>query len=227
MSYINTIEVRCKFCNNISKYDIIVSVNILEEPEMDDIIVDGRFNIVQCKNCKSFLYVEVPFFYIDPIEKLVIFVYPEEYYKEKEKYIEEAKTNFELALSTIENINGTEEKYSLRVLFGIEKLVEFIQWKELENEEMTILEGFIEQLGLKFVEFPPSIAREKNIIRKLPVKKDVVDVELKDIIEGLEIVINRFENIKVYKDLLNSLTSNTEYSEIVKKNVLSLLKHKK
>lgn len=233
MSYIDKKEIECT-CGNVFITEAILSVNISDEPEMRDIVADGRFNIVQCPKCKNMLYVEVPFFYIDPKQNMVIYVLPKYCEQEKEKYIQEANTNFELALHTVEDIENDErKKYFLETFFGIEKLVDFIHREDIENEEIDLVSGLAEEFGFKMLELPSDISRRKNIIKKLPIKKynynellNNDDVIINDIIECLNLITQRIPGLKIYKELLNDLNSKDSSFQKIKKDVLSLVKNR-
>jgi hypothetical protein len=218
MSFIDKKAVKC-LCGEIFNTEIILSVNLDQTPQLRDIILDGRFNVVECPKCKKLLYVEVPFFYLDSQERMVIYVYPKSYEEEKEKYVKEAEINFTLSMQTIENIGDEQKDYFLQVLFGIEELVKFLLYQEKENDEKEFLEQVYKSLNLKIINFPLNRSRQKNVISKLPYVTKSNKISLDDITEGLVLLLKNYPQLEVYTDFLNAI----KFDPKIKENVINLL----
>ncbi|MFQ3675088.1 MAG: CpXC domain-containing protein [Endomicrobiia bacterium] len=214
MSFIDKKEIKC-LCGKVFNTKVVLSVNLAQTPELKEVILEGRFNIVECPFCKKLLYVEIPFFYLDPEENMVIYVFPKSYENEKEKYLREAETNFSLSLRTIENIEEKKGNYFLQVFFGIEELVEFLIFQEKENDEKEFLCKIVDTINLKMIDFPPQKSRPKNIISKLPYIDKGTKVCLDNVIEGLSLLLNKYPQLEIYNKLLNDIKFNNSVREII------------
>ena len=218
MSFVDKKEVKC-LCGEIFSAKVFLSVNLVHTPELKDVILEGRFNVVKCPKCKNFIYVEVPFFYLDAQESMVVYVYPKNYEEEKEKYLKEADANFALSMRMVEDTENKHDKYFLQVFFGIEELVKFLTFQEKENDEKDFLDKIVGGLNLKTINFSSKESRQKNIISKLPYVDKGGRVSLENIIEGLSLVLKNYPQLEIYKRLLNDI----KFNNIIRENLLKLL----
>ncbi len=212
MSFVDKKEIRC-VCGKIFSSRIVITVNVGQDEFYKEVILNGQFNIVQCPECKKMLYVEVPFFYLEPAESIVIYVFPKSYEQEKEKYISQANDNFKLAISSIEEIENKPQEYFLKVMFGIEELVDFLLLQKEEREEMDLLLQIAKDMELKIIELPAGKAKQKSFISKLPsVNKPIFD----DVLIGLERVVKKYSQLKIYKSLLDKINSDKIFKQELK-----------
>lgn len=219
MSYSEKREVQC-VCGNVFETELVLVVNVERQPEIKDFILDGRFNVVKCPECGKYLYIEVPFFYLDLRESIVVYVYPESYKEEEEKFVQEAVRNFNKVISDLEEIEKEHKEYFMEVLFGIENLIGFLQLQQEEEEEKILLEEVGKSLGLNVIEIPLSKARKNNVISKLPYVGSVINVE--NIMEGLKILISNYKQLKVYRCLLKEIEIDSKVKEKVENLIKSI-----
>lgn len=221
MSFLDTKEVRC-VCGKVFNAKIFLSANVTTNPELRDIILEGRFNVVECPKCKKFLYVEIPFFYLDAEESIVIYVYPKNYEVQKERYLKESQLNFDISLRMIENVSNDDKDYFLQVFFGIEHLVEFLVFQQKENDEKEFLNQVADSMNLKIIDFSKSYARRKNIISKLPYLQRGDKVGIDDIIDGLDLLLKKYPQLSIYRKFLDE----TKFNDGIRKEIISLLEKK-
>ena len=73
----NTFKLRCENCGEEMNVPMTEYVDVSEDPGYKAAILDGSFFMVKCPRCGDETLVEYPVMYMDPSEKLTIYLAPD------------------------------------------------------------------------------------------------------------------------------------------------------
>jgi hypothetical protein len=193
-------KIKCpaKGCGEIFEAEIWYSVNVKTEPVLKEILRAGELNIVRCPGCGTMSYAEQFVLYLDPDWELLAFVYPKEY--EKERAIWEKKMNEEYERSQDEAPEGEKLSYPPMIFFGMDELLNLVEFEELQRDELEVLESIHKNLGLGLVRLKHSYARGKKLPPVLPVTMSGGEKPLNErIIAGLKKLLDFMPDMEIYR----------------------------
>jgi len=77
MSISKTINISCPTCGTQQDVQLYDAINVETEPQMKDALMHNRLNRVECADCDASFRVDMPLFYNDPENKILIHWVPE------------------------------------------------------------------------------------------------------------------------------------------------------
>ena len=217
MSYMDKKEVKCPMCEHVFETSIFISVNVQDNPLLKEMILNGELNVIMCPECKNIFYFEEFLLYLDPAEELLVFVYPQMCEIEKERYIEIANQEFEMAQSLSEE--DERIKYKPKVVFGLDRLVELINKENVMREEEEVVENICQNLNLEYIKVSPYIARENNIPRLIPMEKKVTTDIISKITKAIERLLEYTPTLEEYKNFFENMKE-----EVFREKIVYILK---
>lgn len=213
MSILSNCEITCS-CKETFEAELWKAVNVFDDPDLKELILSGRFNTVQCPKCKKIFYQEHFFIYQDLKNEFIAYVYPKDNQNRATDFRKKMLTEFKEASKGIE---GFDEIDFLPVMyFGIEDLIETIKNEEYIKDEIDVLSFVAKKIELDLIHIKPSVARNLCVVHTIPkTKKTTGDIK-KDIVSGLEILLEYNPNLSEYEKLLARIkNSNTCLDEIL------------
>ena len=134
MSMGEEMDVRCA-CGHLFKAFIWQTVNVTLKPELRTQILAGEMNMVKCPSCGESFHVEVPFLYHDMKRREWIWVYPLAYQKDGPSVQGKVQDMWHKIRETMppEYRERYESEYEIKVLFGMDALVYYIQSRDDDN----------------------------------------------------------------------------------------------
>jgi hypothetical protein len=115
-------DLRCRDCQIIHYVPICIFLNAEESPALVQRITKGHFNLKRCPVCRKIEYVEHPYIYYDPAQKLIVQVRPE--------WEWHAGGGEEWYAARLENLfdKWAEHDVRIEVVFGPQQLIDrFLQ----------------------------------------------------------------------------------------------------
>ena len=76
-TYWTEFDLRCRDCQIIHYVPVCLFLNAEESPALVQRIIKGHFNLKRCPMCRQIEYVEHPYTYYDPAQRLIVQVRPE------------------------------------------------------------------------------------------------------------------------------------------------------
>lgn len=113
-------------------------ISVTTDPDLKEMILNGELNLAICPKCKVMFYVERLVIYHDQKKKIFLYVCPKSFEQDHAQWEEKAQKEFNQVINDLSQ--GTEEGpkicqgYVLKVIFGMEELVKFIE--KIDEEEL-------------------------------------------------------------------------------------------
>lgn len=189
------------------------SVNTQTDPDINERILSGQFNVVKCDNCHNYIYAERFVLYHDPAAELMGFVYPTAYGSERTKWNQKTKNDFQTAQGGLNE--GERLSYAPVSLFGLDELVDVLTLEQEKKDQGDILDLLAAKLDLTVLRIKQSLAREKNIPDRLPlVKTEARGID--NLKKGLAVLLKENDRLSVYQALLDALPHRLDLNDILK-----------
>jgi hypothetical protein len=118
-----------------------------------------------CPKCDTVFRHEEPFVYLEPEKELVVFVMPEAYRAEKDRWIMKMQADFEQVREMFLAERGTSEP---RCVFGVEGLQDILVSDRDRAEETEVMEFMASEAGFRVLSVIPEKARTHDILFSLP-----------------------------------------------------------
>lgn len=205
MSILSNCEIKCS-CGETFEAELWKAVNIFDDPDLRELILSGRFNTVQCPKCKNFFYYEHFFIYQDLENELIAYVYPKDHENMAAQYKKKMMDDFKEASSGIEGFDDID--FHPVLYFGIEDLMRTLNNEDYIKDEADVLSFIAKKIGLDLIHIKPSAARNLCVMHTIPKKKESSGDIKKDIISGLEKLLEYNPNLVEYEKFLARIKNN-------------------
>lgn len=205
MSILTNCEIKCH-CGETFEAELWKAVNVFDDPDLRELILSGRFNTVQCPKCNHLFYYEHFFIYQDLANELIAYVYPKEHEAMAASYRKKMLEDFKEASSGIEGFD--EIDFHPVLYFGIEDLIKTLNNEDYIKDEIDILGFLAKRIGLDLVHIKPSAARNLCVMHTIPKKKESSCDIKKDIVLGLEKLLEHNPNLAEYEKFLKRVKNN-------------------
>jgi len=159
-------KVKCPSCGESFDADFWTVVRGDSDPDLKEMIISGEFDLLGCPRCSAVFSHEEPFLYIDPRFELLVFVMPEDYLPEKEKWLAKMKADYE-ALDPGGlggGFSGIEPAY----FFGVGELSALLLRDRDMEEESEVLACLAGENKLKTAGIKAASARARDLPFCLP-----------------------------------------------------------
>ena len=198
MSIKSNFRIRCPFCKSVFDADVWTFVRGDIDYSLKEAIMTGEFNLFMCPSCGKVFSREETFVYLDPKAELMAFVFPSSYAKEKRKWEEKMKEDYE----SIKKTDAEDDilKFEPVLVFGLETLTEILLDERDREEECEVARYLIENEKLLSKDIPPSLAREKDILPVLPFEKEL---NVEAVLKCCRRLFKLNENLPRLKNLLD------------------------
>ena len=133
---------------------------------LKEALISGEFDLLMCPACSSVFPCEETFIYMDPDKELLIFVMPESYLKEKEKWLQKMRLDYDALKDSFvrEGVFVFEPQY----YFGAAALADMLI-KDRDREEETDVVAFMAgERGFRHAKIRPCFARQYDLPFSLP-----------------------------------------------------------
>ena len=166
MSIKGVFKAECPSCKERFDADFWTVIRGDHDLALKEALISGEFDLLMCPGCSNVFPCEETFIYIDPEKELLIFVMPESYQKEKEKWLGKMRQDYEVLKSSFvkEDILVFEPQY----YFGAAALSDLLlrdRDREEETDVMTFMAG---ERGFRYAKIRPGFAREHDLPFSLP-----------------------------------------------------------
>ncbi len=191
--------------------DIVSSINAQQDPQLKDMLLAGELNIVKCPFCGEVFYVEHFLLYIDPPNEIIAFIYPYNFFSEKETWRLKMLSDFKNAQDAL--LPEEKIKYEPMLFFGLDAFLEFLHREEELQDEIEIVKYLSEKFSIPTIKLRPSKARERNIPNIFPaIKVTPSDTQKQQIINGLKKIFEFCYELQTYKNVLKLLEEDSEFN---------------
>lgn len=205
MSILSNCEIKCS-CGETFEAEVWKAVNIFDDPDLKEVILSGRFNTVECPHCKKVFYHEHFFMYQDLKNELIAYVYPKKDQEFATNLRKKMLSDFNSLSKEIEDL--AEIDFEPIIYFGIEDLIDTIKNEDNSKDEIDILTFIAKRIDLELIKIKPAKARNLCILHTIPKsKKSTGDIK-KDIVSGLEQLLEYNPNLVEYENFLARIKQN-------------------
>jgi len=166
MSTKGQINVECPHCGERFYADFWTVVRGDSDPNLKDQLINGEFDLLVCPKCSAVFSHEEPFLYIDPGFELLVFVMPENYLPEKEKWLGKMKEDY-AALGSA-GLGGILAGIKPEYFFGAGELSAKLARDRDMEEESEVLECLAGENNFKTAKIKAGEARQRDLPFCLP-----------------------------------------------------------
>ena len=166
MSTKGQVSIECPNCGERFAADFWTVVRGDSDADLKDLIISGEFDLLGCPRCSAVFSHEEPFLYLDPRLELLVFVMPENYRPEKEKWLAKMKADY-AALGPTSfggRLAGLEPAY----FFGVDELSALLSRDRDMEEESEVLACLAGENNFKTAKVKAGPARVKDLPFCLP-----------------------------------------------------------
>lgn len=220
MSLTKLEEIKCP-CGETFEAELWSAINATEDPELKESLECGEINVVCCPACGELFYAEHFLLYHDSSMELIAFVYPTSFSAHATHWAAKMREDFEKAKEEL--LPEQRIPYEPLLIFGLDALADLIHHEEEENDEVCILEYMAKELELGLIYLKPSLVRSLHLPRLLPYFPVKGGDRREGIMAGLKRLVKHNEHLTHYKDLLNAIEQNPDWTlneNLVKKTAL-------
>lgn len=166
MSTKGRVNIECPHCRERFDADFWTVVKGDSDPDTKELIISGEFDLLACPACSGMFSHEEPFFYMAPKAELLVFVMPETYRPEKEKWL--AKMKADHAALSAAGFDGLLGGLQPEYLFGIGELAAKLARDRDMEEESEVLSCIAGENRFKTAKVAAKAARDKDLPFCLP-----------------------------------------------------------
>lgn len=219
MSLTNIEEVKCpcEDCGEIFEANLISAINVKQNPELKELLLSGKLNVVKCPTCSTIFYAEKFLLYFDTENELIAFVYSKSYEQNSDHWKNKMIEDFNQAHRELQDQQNT--KYSPVLIFGVDSLIDLIKYEQEISDEISILKHSSKNFKIELVKISPSEARKNNIPSILPriasKKQNNIRTE---IISGLETLLKHFPKLAVYRRVSEQISKDSSWDIATNRN---------
>ncbi len=205
MSILSNCEIKCS-CGETFEAELWKAVNVFDDPDLKEVILSGRFNTVECPKCHKVFYHEHFFIYQDLENEIIAYIYPQSDKKMAADIRKKMLSDFKTLSQGIEELEKID--FEPLLYFGIEDLINTLKNEDYTKDEIDVLTFIAKRIELDLIKIKPSKARNLCVLHTIPkTKKSTGDIK-KDIVSGLEQLLNYNPNLVEYKNLLARIKQN-------------------
>ena len=205
MSILSNCEIKCS-CGETFEAELWKAVNVFDDPDLKEVILSGRFNTVECPKCHKVFYHEHFFIYQDLENEIIAYIYPQSDKKMAADIRKKMLSDFKILSQGIEELEKID--FEPLLYFGIEDLIDTLKNEDYTKDEIDVLTFIAKRIELDLIKIKPSKARNLCVLHTIPkTKKSTGDIK-KDIVSGLEQLLNYNPNLVEYKNLLARIKQN-------------------
>ncbi|MFA6433872.1 MAG: CpXC domain-containing protein [Elusimicrobiales bacterium] len=166
MSIKGVFKAECPSCNERFDADFWTVIRGDRDENLKEAIMSGEFDLLMCPSCSNVFPCEETFIYMDPEKELLVFVMPESYLKEKEKWLEKMRLDYE----TLKGSCGEEGLFVFepQYYFGAAPLAELLLRDRDMEEETEVMLFMAGQKGFKHSKISSGFARRHDLPFFLP-----------------------------------------------------------
>lgn len=178
------------------------SINLKGDPDLRSMLLGGSLNVVTCPICRGLVYAERFVLIHDPLNELLMFVYPKARSEERE-FLGVAMVRDAAEAQKVEG--GLKIPYPPVLVFGLDEAVDMIQAEEESTVQAAVLAALAPQVPVDVVRLSPAKARAAGLPRAAPLSGNGTAGErLK---AGLRAALAANDRLTVYADLLKKAES--------------------
>ncbi|HAH31455.1 MAG TPA: hypothetical protein DCL44_03970 [Elusimicrobia bacterium] len=166
MSTKGIINIECPHCGDCFDADFWTVVRGDSDAYLKDLIISGEFDLLACPKCSAVFSHEEPFLYLDPRLELLVFVMPENYLPEKEKWLAKMKEDY-AALGSA-GLGGILEGVKPEYFFGVGELSAKLARDRDMEEESEVLSFLAVDNKFKTARVKAGEARRRDLPFCLP-----------------------------------------------------------
>ncbi|MBI4801825.1 MAG: hypothetical protein HY796_04805 [Elusimicrobia bacterium] len=204
MSTKGVFKVKCPACQEQFNADFWTVVRGDRDQELKEMLISGEFDLLMCPNCSALVAYEETFIYLDPGKELLVFVMPEAYLTEKDKWLEKTRADCDLVKSSMLNLQSLcfEPVY----FFGAAELAALLLRDRDIEEETEVLEFIAAEKKFRTAGIHPSFARAHDLPFSLPysgpsLSKDTALAAVHDIIASNDALLRAQNLLKILSAL--------------------------
>jgi hypothetical protein len=173
MSIKGVFKAECPACKERFDADFWTVIRGDLDQALKEALMSGEFDLLMCPGCSNVFPCEETFIYMDPEKELLVFVMPESYLKEKEKWLEKMRRDYEVLKGSFvkEGVFVFEPRY----YFGAAALAELLLRDRDMEEETDVITFMAEERDFKHVKLCPAFARLHDLPFSLPYAGDAPD----------------------------------------------------
>lgn len=166
MSTKGVFKVKCPACNEQFDADFWTVVRGDKDLELKEMLISGEFDLLMCPNCSAMVSYEETFIYLDPEKELLVFVMPEAYRAEKEKWLEKMRADYDTVKGSLLNMRSLS--FEPVCFFGAAELSALLLKDRDMEEETEVMEFIAAEKKFKSAGINPSYARAHDLPFSLP-----------------------------------------------------------
>jgi len=166
MSIKGSSKAECPSCGFKFDADFWTVIHGDQDLALKEAIISGEFDLLMCPGCSGLFPCEETFIYMSPEKELLVFVMPADYSKEREKWLEKMRLDFETLKGSFlkEGIVASEPLY----YFGAGMLSDLLLRDRDMEEETDVMEFMAGERGFKSAKILPGFARLHDLPFSLP-----------------------------------------------------------
>jgi hypothetical protein len=160
------VNIECPHCGERFDADFWSVVRGDLDQEVKDLIISGEFDLLGCPKCSAVFTHEEPFLYLDPQFELLVFVMPETYRPQKDKWL--AKMKADHAALVASGLGGLLEGREPEYFFGVGELSARLARDRDMEEESEVLSFIAAENNIKTARLRSQAARDADLPFCLP-----------------------------------------------------------
>ena len=166
MSIKGIFKAECPSCKERFDADFWTVIRGDQDLTLKEALISGEFDLLMCPGCSNVFPCEETFIYMDPEKELLIFVMPESSLKEKEKWLEKMRQDYEILKesSVKEGLFVFEPQY----YFGAAALSDLLINDRDREEETDVMAFMAGEKSFKSAKLSPAFARRHDLPFSLP-----------------------------------------------------------
>ena len=197
MSTKSVLKVKCPACQEQFDADFWTVVRGDRDRDLREMLISGEFDLLICPKCSGMVACEETFIYLDPEKELFVFVMPETYLKEKEKWLKKMRADYDTVKNSLLNMQNL--CFEPICLFGAADLSALLLRDRDTEEETEVMEFIAAEKKFAAAKISPSFARAHNLPFSLPYlgvspSKDTALAAVKDILASNDALL-RVKNL--------------------------------
>ena len=166
MSLKGIFSVECPHCGEKFDAHCWTIVHGGQDEDVKELFFTGEFDLLMCPKCDTVFRHEEPFVYLEPEKELVLFVMPEAYRAEKDKWIAKMQADFSQVREMFLEEAGMAEP---RCVFGLDSVQQLLSEDRDRSEETEVMEFMAAEAGFRVLAVMPQKARDMDIPFSVPV----------------------------------------------------------
>ena len=202
MSLKGIFSVECPHCGEKFDAHCWTIVHGGQDEDVKELFFTGEFDLLMCPKCDTVFRHEEPFVYLEPKKELVLFVMPEAYRAEKDKWIAKMQADFNQVREMFLEEAGMAEP---RCVFGLDSVQQLLSEDRDRSEETEVMEFMAAEAGFRVLAVIPEKARKHDILFSLPLAGGLNAESARKAVAALLKINSFLPRLKKTAELLESL----------------------